>query len=56
MPDRGNFARLGLVPLYSPQDLPERGKIPGRDTAVIGFTLGAALRLFSNVRATSPVI
>src|SRR5713101_364149 len=55
MPDRRGFARLRLVPLYSPQNLPEWGKILGRDPAVIGFTLGAALRLFSHVWATSPV-
>src|SRR5216684_7420334 len=55
MPDRRDLARLRLVPLYSPQNLPERGKILGSDTAVIGFTLGAALRLFSHVGVTSLV-
>src|ERR1700687_3365355 len=56
MPDCRNFARMRLVPLYSPQNLPERGKILGSDAAVIGFTLGAALRLFSHVWATYRVI
>src|SRR5216684_4056408 len=49
MPDCRNFARLRLVPLYAPQDLPEWGKILGSDTAVICFTLGTTLRLFSHV-------
>src|ERR1700731_4079110 len=56
MPDCRNFARMRLVPLYSTQNLPERGKILGRDAVVIGFTLGAALRLFSHFGATSRVI
>src|SRR5260370_5899415 len=55
MPDGWDFARLRFVPLYAPQDLPEWGKILGSNTAVIGFTLRAALRSFSHVWAASPV-
>src|SRR5260370_17406362 len=54
MPDRRDFARLRLVPLYPPQDLPEWGKILGSNTAVKCFIPRATLRLFSHVRATSP--